>query len=291
MIIDVEARGLHFTADIEGPDDGPLVLCLHGYPQTKASYRSQLSVLGQAGYRAVAVDQRGYSPGARPVGVEHYGIDDLVADPIAIAEALGSDRFHLVGHDWGGAIAWQLAARHPERLLTLTVLSRPHPAAFIRALTDEKSGDDQQHRSRHHKAFDDPATADRLLEDGARRLRRGLVDNGVPDDAVDLYLTVLGHRDALEAALSWYRAARKSGGLGADSTGTANIIVPTLYIWGDADLSVGRPAAEWTADHVDAPYTFAELAGVNHFATDEAPNDVNHLLLAHLKGSSPTALR
>ena len=270
---------MHFTAFVEGPADGPLVLLLHGYPQSRHTWRAQLPALAAAGFRAVAPDQRGYSPGARPdpTDVSNYAVEHLVADVIDLAAACGrgSGRFHLVGHDWGGQVAWRVAAAYPERLASLTVLSRPHPAAFLRAL--EAPGSDQPYRSRHHKAFLDPNTGKLLLESKAERLRRGLSEAGVPSDAVELYVSVLGTPEAMEAALAWYRAA---GGL---RTAIGAVAVPTLYIWGDADSSVSRLAAEGTRDFVTGPYRFVELPGVGHFVTDQSVGRVNDLLLEHLR--------
>src|SRR5688572_5632939 len=111
-----------FDARVAGPEDGDVVLHLHGFPQTSWSWRAQLDALGAAGYRAVAPDQRGYSAGARPADVERYAIPNLVADVLGIADALGAERFHLVGHDWGAAVAWQVAGRHQARLRSLTIL-------------------------------------------------------------------------------------------------------------------------------------------------------------------------
>jgi pimeloyl-ACP methyl ester carboxylesterase len=272
------APGLFFTAEIAGPADGAMVLLLHGFPQSRHSWRAQLPALAAAGYRAVAPDQRGYSPGARPdpADLANYRYDHLIADALAIADAAGAGgrRFHLVGHDWGGQVAWGVAARHPERLASLSILSRPHPAAFAAAL--QAPDGDQKHRSRHHRAFLDPATADRLLQDDASSLRAALREAGVPDHSIDQYLSVLGTRPALEAALAWYRAQE---GL---RVALGRIAVPTLYIWGDADSTVGRAAAEGTAAFIDAPYRFEVLPGIGHFATDQVPDAVNALLLAHL---------
>ena len=113
-----------FRAREAGPKDGPLVLLLHGFPQSSAEWKSQLEALGAAGYHAVAPDQRGYSPGARPEGVDAYAVAALVADTLGMADALGAETFHLVGHDWGAIVAWHVAARHPKRLRTLTIVSR-----------------------------------------------------------------------------------------------------------------------------------------------------------------------
>lgn len=139
---------------------------LHGFPQSRHSWRHQVPALGAAGYRAVAPDQRGYSAGARPdpADVANYHIDRLIDDVLAIADACGSGAapFHLVGHDWGGQVAWFVAFKHPDRVKSLSILSRPHPAAFRKAFKEDASG--QRHRSRHHKAFHDPNTGPMLTE-------------------------------------------------------------------------------------------------------------------------------
>jgi pimeloyl-ACP methyl ester carboxylesterase len=268
-----------FTADVAGAPGAPLVVLLHGFPQSRHSWREQVPALGAAGYRAIAPDQRGYSAGVRPdpADLTAYGVDRLVADvlDLAAAEGHGARPFHLVGHDWGGHVAWATAHRHPDRIASLSVLSRPHPAAFRRAFRENT--DEQQHRSRHHKAFHDPTTADQLLADDGRRFKRNLAGNGVGEASIADYYSVLGTRAALESALAWYRAA---GALTGTEVGT--ISVPTLYIWGDADSTVGPSAARWTADHVSGPYRFEALLGVGHFATDQAPSAITGLLLEHL---------
>lgn len=267
--------GLSFDAWMEGPASGTLVLLLHGFPQSRHSWREQVPALAAAGYRAVAPDQRGYSPGARPdpADPESYRYDRLIADVVDIADSLGGGRFHLVGHDWGGQVAWGVAAHHPDRVASLAVLSRPHPASFIAALKDDPG---QQHRSRHHRAFLDPGTAQTLLADDCRRLRENLRASHVPDAAIEEYVSVLGNPAAMEAALGWYRAP---AGLRVP---LGPIAVPTLYIWGDGDESVGRMAAEGTAAHVAGPYRFEVLPGIGHFITDQKPATVNDLLLGHL---------
>src|SRR5262249_2505673 len=156
--ITINARsGLAFTADVAGPAGGDLVLLLHGFPESRHSWRGALPELARAGYRAVAPDQRGYSPGARPdpADLSHYAFGKLVQDAIDVADAAGAagKRFHLVGHDWGGQVSWGVANAHPERLASLTVLSRPHPLSFRRALQRDP---DQKNRSRHHGKFLEP---------------------------------------------------------------------------------------------------------------------------------------
>ena len=268
--------GLEFSADVAGPAGGVLVLLLHGFPESRHSWRAALPELAKAGYRAVAPDQRGYSPGARPdpANLDNYLFDKLVADAIDIADASGAagKRFHLVGHDWGGQVSWGVANKYPERLASLTILSRPHPLSFRRALQEDP---DQKHRSRHHGKFLEPETADKLLADNAKAMRDGLF--GQSAESVKQHLSILGTKPALESALAWYRANK---GLSGDFGPTT---VPTLYIWGDADATVGPHAARGTGDFVQASYALEVLPGVGHFVMDQAAGRATDLLLAHLK--------
>jgi pimeloyl-ACP methyl ester carboxylesterase len=269
---------LTFDAVVAGEASAPLVLLLHGFAESMHCWDAQVDALAAAGYRAVAPSQRGYSPGARPDPGEpaNYHIERLMDDAMAIAAASGhgEHRFHLAGHDWGGSIAWALADRFPQRIASLTVLSRPHPNAFNRALLTTDA--DQAQRSRHHTAFLEPDAADVVLADDSKWLRERLAANGVPAAAIAQHVGVLGNKDAMEAALAWYRAR------GAIRSPLGPIRVPTLYIWGDADDTVGRIAAEGTVDFVAAPYCFEVLPGVGHFAADQAPQRVSELMLRHL---------
>jgi pimeloyl-ACP methyl ester carboxylesterase len=267
--------GLTFDALVAGERGSSLVLLLHGFAESMNCWRAQVAGLAAAGYRAVAPSQRGYSPGARPDTGDraNYHIDRLMDDAMAISvvSGHGDRRFHLVGHDWGGSIAWALADRFPDRLASLTVLSRPHPNAFNRAL--QMPDGDQAQRSRHHKAFLEPGAADLLLADNSKWLRERLSAAGVPSASIEAHVAVLGNKDAMEAALTWYRAR------GAIRSPLGPIGVPTLYIWGDADDTVGRVAAEGTGDFIAAPYRFEVLPGVGHFAADQVPDRVGELLL------------
>jgi pimeloyl-ACP methyl ester carboxylesterase len=269
---------LTFDTLTTGAPAAPLVLLLHGFAESMHCWRAQVAALADAGYRAVAPSQRGYSPSTRPdVGdTANYHIDRLMDDAMAIVDAsgYGGRRFHLVGHDWGGSIAWALADRFPQRLASLTVLSRPHPNAFNRAL--QMPDGDQAHRSRHHKAFLEPGAADVVLADNAKWLRERWAAAGVPLAAGEEHLGVTGNKAAMEAALAWYRAR------GAIRSPLGVIRVPTLSIWGDSDDTVGRVAAEGTVDFVSAPYRFEVLPGVGHFAADQAPDCVSELLLRHV---------
>jgi pimeloyl-ACP methyl ester carboxylesterase len=273
------APHLTFDALAAGDEGAPLVLLLHGFAESMHCWRAQVAALADMGYRAIAPSQRGYSPGARPDPADHpsYHIDRLMDDAMAIVAASGHGdrRFHLAGHDWGGSIAWALADRHPERIASLAILSRPHPNSFNRALA--MADGDQAHRSRHHKAFLEPDAADIVLSDDAKWLRDRWAANGVPPSAMETHLSVLGNKEAMEAALAWYRAR------GAIRGPLGPIRVPTLFIWGDADDTVGRVAAEGTVDFIAAPYRFEVLPGAGHFAADQMPGRVSELMLEHIR--------
>lgn len=272
------APDLVFDVSVAGPEDGPLVLMLHGFGVSRYLWDAQVEAFGRAGYRTAAPNQRGYAAQARPDPGDHpgYHIDHLLSDARAIAAALGraGQRFHLAGHDWGASLAWQIADQTPEQLASLTILSRPHPQAFNRALAMPDG--EQKHRSGHHTRFLGPQAGPDNLADDAAWLRGRLTANGVPAAAIQRHLSVIGNPAAMEAALAWYRAR----GVRHEPVGPTK--VPTLYIWGDRDDTVGRAAAEWTGDYIAAPYRFEVLAGGGHYPADQFPDRVSELMLAHL---------
>jgi len=276
--IEISAGEHRFTARAAGPEDGELVLLLHGFPETSYEWRNQLPALAAAGYRAVAPDLRGYSPGARPEGVEWYRATHLVADVLAFADWLGGHNFYLVGHDWGAAIAWQVAGRHPDRLRSLTIVSVPHPGAFGTAIADDP---DQQQRSGYVQFFqqDGGVAEQALLENDAAALRA--LFTGFPDDAVEEYVSALQQPGAMTAALNYYRATDL-----ALLQGMGPITMPTMYVWSTGDVALGRTAAEGTARHVDGPYRFEVLDGVSHWIPEDAAEALNRLLLEHLQSGS-----
>jgi len=190
-----------------------------------------------------------------------------------MADALGVDRLHLVGHDFGGLVAWHVAARHPDRLATLTVVSTPHPRVMARSVLE---GGEQREKSSYMLFFRSPDAEPYFLDDGAAGLRQLFASSGVAD-AHD-YLRVLTAPGALTAALNWYRALDRGA---IDRMGP--ITTPTLYVWSTEDPALGRAAAEGTADHVAGPFRFEILQGVGHFVPELAPDALNRLLLDHLR--------
>lgn len=279
--LELEANGFTFKGLAQGPSSGRPVMLLHGFPQTSWSWHHQLADLAGTGYRALAFDQRGYSPGARPAEVEDYCVENLVADALAVADGQGWDTFDVVGHDWGAVIAWLLAAWHPERMRTLCAVSVPHPRAFASALGG--SDPDQKGRSSYIGVFRaEGGVAERILlgEDcSGDGLRRMFSASGLPSDAeeTEVFVSSMVEPGALTAALNWYRAMSATSLAGA-----GKITVPTLYVWSTEDVAIGRRGAQETVNWVSAPYRFEVLEGVSHWIPETAPRELSGLLLEHL---------
>ena len=272
--LELEVGEYTFSARADGPADGELVLLLHGFPETSYEWRKQLPVLAAAGYRAVAPDQRGYASGARPENVDAYRIGELASDAVGFADALGVDRFHLVGHDWGGAVAWFVGGHSGDRLRSLTVVSTPHPTPLAHSIAHGE----QREKSAYMLMLRDPSAEDQFLTGDGDALR-GLYENaGLHDvDAVDEYVRVFSDRSALTGGLNWYRANNFRAEIGP-------ITVPTMYVWSTDDIALGREAAEATGPYCEGSYRFEVIEDVSHWLPEEAPEELNTLLLSHLSG-------
>ena len=262
-----------FDVVVDGPPDGDVVLLLHGFPQSAHCWRLVAPALAARGFRVVAPDQRGYSPGARPVAAGGYRLPTLTADAIGLLDALGDGPAHVVGHDWGAAVAWQVGALHPDRVRTLTTLSVPHPRAFVEAL---RTDPDQRRRSLYMRDFATDGYDVTLLADDAALLRAFFEGAG---DAVDVADVVrrAAEPGALGAWLRWYADQRLE-----DVAQTPVVTVPTMHVWSDGDAALGAAGARGTADWVTGPYRFEALAGVSHWIPEQAAQPLTALLLDHL---------
>ena len=267
-----------FTFDVRtaGPDDGEVVILLHGFPQTSYEWRHQIRALAAAGFRAVAPDQRGYSPGARPPAIEDYALPLLVQDVIGLADAIGAERFHVAGHDWGAVVAWGVAIAARGRVITANPVSVPHPDAFARVLNDPTAC--QVEASSYFDVFVQPNSEDAFLAND-HALLRGIFA-GIDGEAVDEYVRVLGSKPALGAALNWYRANIGDRTLQGPAVGAVE--VPTMFTWSDGDTALCIDGALLTGEYVTGPYRFEVLEGVSHWIPDLAPDAMSTLLLAHL---------
>jgi pimeloyl-ACP methyl ester carboxylesterase len=265
-----ERDGLRFDVRDGGPRDGDAVLLLHGFPQDGTAFDAVVPALHAAGLRTLAPDQRGYSPGARPTGRDAYTMRQVALDAVALLDEAGIRRAHVVGHDWGGAAAWALAARHADRLRSVTVLSTPHPAAMAWSFTHSS----QALRSWYMAFFQLPWLPERVV---GGTLERTLARSGLPAQSAERYVARMREPGALSGALGWYRGMPAS--LRAP---TAPVAVPATYMWGRSDFALGRAAAERTRRHVVGPYRFVEL-DAGHWLPETRPEEVASVVLGQVR--------
>ena len=273
--------GLRFEVSDDGPADGPVVVLLHGFPADRSCWAGITPALVEAGYRVLAPDQRGYAPGARPRRRRDYVLDRLAGDVLALADRAGAARFDLVGHDWGAALAFFVAARHPARVRSLTAFSVPHGDAWLRSLTRST----QLLRSWYIGLFQLPLLPEWLLHRGqGAGLRRALVRSGLDEEIARRYAARAVRSEDLRGPLNWYRmiplAARRS-------TRLPPVAVPTLFVWSDRDRFVTRTAADLCVRSVCGPYRYEVLRGVSHWIPEQEPARAAALLLAHLESADP----
>ncbi len=269
--------GLAFEVDDAGPSDGEAIVLLHGFPESKDSWADVTPLLTKAGYRVLAPNQRGYSRGARPKARRDYTLTKLGGDIVAMADAAGVETFHVVGHDWGGGAAWELAANHPHRVKTVTSLATPHPRAMVKAMVRSTQG----LKSWYMLMFQLPVLPELGFRGfGKRAMRRNLTRSGLSDEYVDGYLDLLGEKGAARGALTWYRALPFSspGGVGP-------ITIPAMYVYGTDDFALGRKAADLTGDYCKGPYRYEVLDGVSHWIPEEVPEVVVRLVLDFISTS------
>ena len=280
----VEARGLRFEVHACGdPASERLALCLHGFPESAYSWRHQLPLLAELGYRVWAPNQRGYGRSSRPAGRGAYRIDELVADMAALVDAAGSRELLLVGHDWGGFVAWFAALRHVRPVDRLVVMNIPHP---VRAHAVLRSSWAQRRRSLYALFFQIPRLPEWLLTRRGARLVgeafRGMaIDKSrFPDEVLDVYRRQALEPGAMTAMLNWYRANRHM----FDRVGELPVLeTPTLMIWGEEDRALGIEMTRGT-EHLVRDFTLRTLPNVSHWVQQEAPETVNAMLEAWLRG-------
>ena len=266
-------EGLTFDVRDAGPPDGDPVVLLHGFPQDSTAWDGVAPLLAERGLRTLAPDQRGYSPMARPRGRATYRLRETTRDVLALLDAAGLAGAHVVGHDWGGLVAWALGAWHPERVRSLTVLSTPHPGGLLRALGTSTQG----LQSAYIAFFQLPVVPEALLlPRGGAALRRALLRSGLPEQHADRYVRRMREPNALSAALGWYRALPWSS---LDPVGTVG--VPTLHLWSTGDQALNRAGIEASRRFVDAPYRLEVLAGLPHWIPEVAPERVADLVAGH----------
>lgn len=271
-IRELPANGMTFRCRLCGSESGEPVILLHGFPETSHMWEGILTSLAAQGYRCLAPDQRGYSAGARPAEISRYRIDQIASDVVALADALGAEKFHLVGHDWGSGCGWTVVALYPERVRSWTALSVPHMAAFD---TAKKTDDDQKRRSRYMDFFQLPILPEQLFGFAIAMNRQALWKSSSAAEVED-YLTVFNNFKGRNATIDWYRANKTL------PVEYGDVFLPTLLMWGKQDPVIGRAGVDLTKPYMKGEYTLIEL-DAGHTLVQEKFEQVNQALLNHIR--------
>jgi pimeloyl-ACP methyl ester carboxylesterase len=278
---EVATNGIHLRVLQEGPADGPLAILLHGFPEHAGAWEEHSTLLARAGYRVWAPDQRGYGGSDKPERVADYALDRLAADVVGLIDAAGRERAVVIGHDWGAAVAWWVAARHPERVAKLVAINVPHPAA-MRGYVGRSLA--QLRKSWYILAFQLPLLPEALASrEDFRMLARALTSSSRPgtftNEDLSAYRRAWAQPGALRSMLDWYRAMLRHPPAMAD----ARIAVPTLLLWGVHDVALERGLAQRSIDLCDdGRLTFFEDA--THWVHHEEPERV-HAAIAGFLGA------
>jgi epoxide hydrolase 4 len=276
----IDANGLRFHVTEQGSGDR-LALLLHGFPELSYSWRHQLPVLAEEGWRAWAVDMRGYGRTDRPADREAYAIERLMDDVADLIDASSARETWLIAHDWGGVVAWYFALRKLRPLARLTVMNLPHPACFERALA---RGWRQRLRSWYVMFFQLPwlpekvfgARGAKLVGDAFRNM--AVHKERFPDSVLDVYRRAALEPGALTAMINYYRALVTGGGARRQSSlGFPKLDVPTLVIWGEKDSALGVETLDGIEEYV-SNLTLHRIPDASHWVQQDAPDEVNALL-------------
>lgn len=281
----IETNRIRLHVAEAGPEDGPLVVLLHGFPEFWYAWRHQIDALSAAGYRVLAPDQRGYHLSDKPPGRDAYTIDRLAADVVGLIAAQGRDSAAVIGHDWGAGVAWWLALRHPSWLDRLAILNVPHPAVMLKHLRDDPA---QMLRSWYILFFQLPRLPEALLgADNFAGLARALLGSAREGtfSASDLarYRAAWAQPGALSAMLNWYRAAARRLPL---PPGDPRVAMPTLVLWGARDVALSRAMAAESVAYCDQG-RLELFEEATHWVQHDEPARVNALLLAFLAEGYP----
>jgi pimeloyl-ACP methyl ester carboxylesterase len=262
--------GIHYQVTGQGPP----VLLLHGFPDSGRVWRHQVPALAGAGFQVVVPDLRGYGHSDKPGEVSAYAMPFLEADVIGVLDQLQVPRAHVVGHDWGAAIAWRLAARHPGRVDRLAVLSAGHPAAFAAA------GLAQREKSWYMLLFQFHRVAEQWLSQNNWANFRAWAQH--PD--ADEVIAELAANQSLTPGLNWYRANLPPETLlTTPPPATPAVRAPTLGMWSSADIALTENQMTASAHHVTGPWRYERIDGIGHWMQLEAPLAVNHYLLSFFR--------
>lgn len=271
----IEREGLVFDVLDEGPVDGDPVVLLHGWPERATSWRHVAPLLHAAGYRTFAPDRRGFSPGARPKRRRDYTMPKLTDDIAALIEEIGAP-VHLVGHDWGSAIAWCVAGHHPDLVRSLTAVSVGHPAAFMKAMVKS----DQARKSWYMGLFQLPVLPELVVRRQSEWFELQLRKGGMSEEDVARFRAEIVEDGAFPTSIGCYRAVP----LTHPGYTRFRVSAPTTMVWSTGDVALGRWGVEHSAEWCDGPFELAVLEDASHWIPTEAPESLADLVLARIRG-------
>lgn len=249
---------------------GDLVIFLHGFPESSIIWEETMKKCASKGYRCIAPDQRGYSHGARPEGYENYAVKTLAEDVFKLA---GTEEIHLVGHDFGAVVGWTAVAMHPERIKSWTALSVPYWPAYFWAIQNDP---EQQKKGAYVKMFQEPGKPEQILAaDNYAALRK--LWTGFDEKIINEYLGIFSSENALTSVVNWYRA------LFMVDSGIqyGDVHTPTMFIWGNQDLAIGRAGVEKSHEYMKGEYQFKEL-NAGHWLTEFNEPEISDLIINHI---------
>ena len=276
----LEVNGLTLHTLLAGPEDGPLAVLLHGFPEHWVSWRKQIPALATAGYRVVVPDQRGYNRSDKPWGIRPYRLDALTKDVEGLIHKLGRETAVIIAHDWGGGVGWQFAADYPDMTEKLIIMNAPHPQAMLREVSN---GWEQRLKSWYMLFFQLPLLPEFLFTfNPVRSAQQSFQQmtskpDAFSDDEVEMMAVAMSQPRAITSMINWYRALRYPA-----ANQEAHISVPTLLIWGEQDFALSRALTEdletWVPN-IQRHY----ISQSNHWVQNEAPDEVNGAMLAFLQ--------
>ncbi|GIP43474.1 haloalkane dehalogenase [Paenibacillus sp. J45TS6] len=261
------------TAGLE--QNGELIIFLHGFPESSIIWEETMSKLASLGYRCLAPDQRGYSDGARPNGIENYSLKKLSADAIGFADVMGcSGKFHLVGHDLGAAVGWNVVTLYPQRIQTWTALSVPHWAAYKWALENDPV---QKQKGAYVNKFMEPNVPESLIAANDYAVLRHLWE-GFDQKTQEDYMRIFSQPEARTAVINWYRGIMQV----QEQIPYGDIETPTAFIWGNEDLALARAGVEKSHTYMKGYYDFHEL-NAGHWLTQFNEPEVSEIIIKHIQ--------
>jgi len=266
-------RDLEFDCRVSGNEQNELIILLHGFPETSFMWQKLMDKLASLGFYCLAPDMRGYSKNACPKGIKNYTLKKLGQDILNLADAVGKNKFHLIGHDWGAGIGWYVVYNHPDRILSWTGLSVPHSRAFSKAIVLDK---DQQKKSRYIKWFLVPLLPEISIRKNDFQKFKRLWKHSSPEE-VENYLSVFRRKKSLTAALNYYRANIGRG----KNERIGDIKSPTLFIWGKNDFAIGPFAVENGHKYMKGAYTYVALNG-GHWLIQSNYKEVETAIVEHI---------